>query len=180
MTERHPNFCIIKAPDNSSRAAGAWGVRPTIFLAGSIDMGAAVNWQTQVEEALQDYAVAILNPRRDDFDPTMEQRADNPAFAEQVNWEQDAIRTADFILFYFDPAGKAPITLMELGIVTEMFRQGDGPWPYVCCPDGYWRKGNVDIVCQRAGIKQAGDLAALIQLMRDHLDSWETDCTRDW
>ena len=39
----------------------------------------------------------------------------------------------------------------------------------VCCPDGFWRQGNVDIVCVRYGIPQAPDLPALIELIRERL-----------
>jgi hypothetical protein len=181
MTERHPDFRVVKAPDRSYEDRD-WQDHegPRIFLAGSIDMGRAVNWQTTIENALQDYRVTILNPRRDDFDAKLVQDINNPPFRDQVDWELDAIAASDFILFYFDPKGQAPITLMELGITAERYRQGDGPLPYVCCPQGYWRKGNVDIVCDRYGIKQAPDLNGLIELLRNHLDSWDTDCTKHW
>ena len=33
----------------------------------------------------------------------------------------------------------------------------------VCCPDGFWRKGNVDIVCERYRIKQMSGLPDLVQ-----------------
>jgi hypothetical protein len=51
------------------------------------------------------------------------------------------------ICYCFDPKGMAPITLLELGL----FAQSDKKI-VVCCPDGYWRKGNVDILCSRLGI----------------------------
>lgn len=36
----------------------------SIFLAGSIEMGMAENWQSTLEKELEDYKVIILNPRR--------------------------------------------------------------------------------------------------------------------
>src|SRR5690242_3074697 len=41
---------------------------PSLFLAGSIEMGQAPPWQHLVERALEADAVTILNPRRDEWD----------------------------------------------------------------------------------------------------------------
>lgn len=132
---------LIKAPE---RVVPDWE-RLRIFLAGSIEMGAAENWQTKLETALSEYEVDLFNPRRDDWNSSWEQKIDNPQFNEQVTWELEHLETADLIAVYFDPSTKSPITLMELGLFAshEMI---------VCCPEGFWRKGNVDIVCQRYDI----------------------------
>jgi hypothetical protein len=42
---------------------------------------------------------------------------------------------------YFDPSTKSPISLLELGLFA---RSGKIK---VICPDGFWRKGNVEVVC---------------------------------
>jgi hypothetical protein len=35
----------------------------------------------------------------------------------------------------------------------------------VCCPDGYWRKGNVEVVCRRFGIaKLVNDYAEALDM----------------
>jgi len=115
----------------------------TIFLAGSIEMGAAEDWQTKVEKRLSKYDIIIFNPRRDDWDSSWEQSIDSPNFVEQVEWELDALTQCTFIFMYFDPNTIAPISLLELGLYAE-----DGKMA-VCCPDGYFRKGNVEIVCDR-------------------------------
>lgn len=119
--------------------------RVSVFLAGSIDMGAAVNWQAAVTEGLMDWDIDIYNPRRDDWDWTWEQSIDNPKFLEQVTWELDHLESADIICVNFDPNGKSPITLLEFGLFHNK------PM-VVCCPKGFWRKGNVDIVCNRYNI----------------------------
>ncbi len=46
---------------------------PSVFLAGSIDMGAADDWQRRFEEALADVPGVVLNPRRDAWEPTWRQ-----------------------------------------------------------------------------------------------------------
>ncbi len=59
--------------------------RPSIFLAGSIEMGKAEDWQTQLTNLLT--GVRVFNPRRDDWDPSWTQSITNPNFKEQVEWE---------------------------------------------------------------------------------------------
>lgn len=132
----------------------------TVFLAGSIEMGAAEDWQNVIARALADLDLVILNPRRDAWDASWPQDADFEPFREQVEWELDAQERAELIVFYFAPDTRAPITLLELGLAAGRKRA------VVCCPDGYWRKGNVDIVCRRHAIPLAADLDELIAHIR--------------
>ncbi len=152
----------IKAPD----PLPLWNGLTRIFMAGSIEMGVAENWQTKFAGALEPFSYTLMNPRRDDWDASWEQSIDNPQFAEQVNWELDHITNSDFVAFYFDPNTKSPITLMELGYVAGLPKSRG--WymkrqAIVCCPPGFWRKGNVDIICQRAGITVVETLEELIE-----------------
>jgi hypothetical protein len=121
----------------------------SIFLAGSIEMGTAEAWQKKVINDLSNDWI-ILNPRRADWDSSWVQSIDNPQFKEQVTWELSCIERADVVLVYIDPATKAPITLLELGILSQLKPRQT----IMVCPDGYWRKGNVDIVCDRYKIKK--------------------------
>ena len=141
---------IIKAPNKLVDGF-------SVFLAGSIEMGKAEDWQKKVEELFSDTDIVIFNPRRDDWDSSWEQTIDNPDFFGQVTWELDALDVADFILMYFDPATKSPISLMELGLYASTKKL------IVVCPDGFWRKGNVDIVCQRYNIMQTTTLDQAIK-----------------
>lgn len=122
--------------------------QPTLFLAGSIEMGAAEDWQAQAIDAARETFSIIYNPRRDDWDPTWAQTIEHPEFNAQVTWELDHIDEADVVSFYFDPNTKSPITLMELGLAVAI--KDD---LIVCCPEGFWRKGNVDILCARYGVR---------------------------
>jgi hypothetical protein len=88
----------------------------SVFLAGSIEMGRAENWQATVEQALADLPVAILNPRRDDWDSSWKQDIANSQFRGQVEWELDAQERASLIVMHFAPDTQAPITLLELGL----------------------------------------------------------------
>ena len=114
-----------------------------IFLAGSIDMGASVNWQQGVERALGDLDVWIANPRRPVWDSTSSPRMSDPRFAEQVEWEHRAILRANLVFFYFAPGSKAPVSLLELGYVL-----GLGKDAVVCCSPEFWRSGNVEFMTQ--------------------------------
>lgn len=155
------DYEIIKAPKPFRQRLGV-GKPPSIFLAGSIDMGAAVDWQTQVSEALKGYDITILNPRRDDWDSSWKEDISNPQFNQQVNWELNALGAVDLIIFYFDPEGKAPITLLELGLHADQN-------VIVCCPEGYWKRGNVQIVCERKGIPWAEDIDELVSMTIEQL-----------
>ena len=132
----------IKAPQPFERRRG----ETSVFLAGSIEMGTAVDWQKAVCAKLHDLPVAILNPRRSDWDSSWAQSIDNPQFRQQVDWELDMLERAGSIFMYFDPATKSPISLLELGLFAKSERL------IVCCPQGYWRKGNVEIVCNRYNV----------------------------
>ncbi|MGQ7854968.1 nucleoside 2-deoxyribosyltransferase domain-containing protein [Pedobacter sp. WC2501] len=124
----------------------------SIFLAGTIDMGHSIDWQQKFidqankEETLDD--VVVFNPRRKSWDHTWTQRIENRQFSEQVNWELDAMENADVILLFLEANSKSPISMMELGLFADSGKL------MVCCEEGFWRKGNIDIVCRRKGIDQ--------------------------
>lgn len=61
---------------------------------------------------------------------------------------------------YFAPSTQAPVTLLELGLVASSGRL------VVCCPDGYWRKGNIEVVCARHGVPLVATLDELIAHIR--------------
>lgn len=145
---------IIKPRDTDQKPEGL-----TIFLAGSIDNGSAERWQDTVEKALADMKGTIFNPRRDNWLPDLKQDISEPEFAYQVNWELDHIEQADLVFFYFSPHGPAPITLMELGLAVDKT-------VVVCCPDGYWRKGNVQVLCDRRKTPLHDDLPSAIHALR--------------
>jgi len=137
----------------------------TLFLAGSIEMDDAPRWQDQLIAALGDTDVVVLNPRRETWDVELEQRMRCEPFRGQVEWELEGLERASMVCFYFAPGTKSPISLLELGLLARSGRA------IVCCPDGFWRLGNVEIVCARYGIELVEDLDALAQ----HLRRWWQD-----
>jgi hypothetical protein len=147
---------IVKPPTPIPWESG----RRSMFLAGSIDMGTAMNWQARMEDALSDVDVLVLNPRRDDWDASWLQSADDPSFRAQVDWELGAQERCDTILMYFASGSRAPVTLLELGLAARSGKL------VVCCEDGFWRKGNVEVVARRYGVEMVDSLDSLIARAR--------------
>jgi hypothetical protein len=153
---------IFTAPESTANADYS-----TVFLAGSIEMGAAENWQERAiklfEETYQKMGdfhseKSIINPRRKDWDSSWEQKFESPEFYQQVTWEIHNLKKANSILFYFDPSTKSPITLLELGLIAGM----NAKRAVVVCPEPFYRKGNVDILCHLYGIPQFSTLEEAI------------------
>jgi hypothetical protein len=136
---------------------------PSVFLAGSIEMGAAEDWQARFETALADLDVLILNPRRDAWDSSWQQSIDNPQFREQVEWELAALERATVVAMYFAPTTKAPVTLLEFGLCARSGRL------IVCCPPGFWRRGNLEVACHRYGVPLLENLPDLEAEVRRRL-----------
>ncbi|KLI99906.1 nucleoside 2-deoxyribosyltransferase domain-containing protein [Luteimonas sp. FCS-9] len=137
--------------------------RPTVFLAGSIEMGRAGDWQQQVQDALADLDVVLLNPRRADWNPAWRPEADEPEFRRQVEWELEALERADLVLMYFAPGTQSPITLLEFGLYARSGKL------LLAAPAGYFRKGNLDITAERYGVPRVETLPALIEAVRTRL-----------
>jgi hypothetical protein len=144
---------IIKAPNKYDLKKN----EKSIFLAGSIEMGKAELWQHQLHKMIEKYDNCILfDPRRDDWNNEAIQSIKDPYFNSQVNWELDMLEKSNLIALYFDPNTKSPISLLELGLFAKSEKLT------VCCPKGLWRKGNVEIICQRNNIKLFEDFPEFI------------------
>ncbi len=143
----------IKAPNFVSDKVA------TIFLAGSIEMGVAEQWQERVVKMLEGTPWTILNPRRDDWDNSWKQTMDDERFVEQVQWELQGLETCEKAIVYFSPETKAPITLLELGLLSQI----DPKKCLVVCPEGFYRKGNVMVVCDRYRIPVFHSLEAAVK-----------------
>lgn len=137
--------------------------RPRVFLGGSIDMGGAPDWQAGLTAALSDMDVTVLNPRRPDWNSAWRPEADEPEFRRQVEWELAALESADVIVMYFAPGTQSPISLLEMGLHAR------GGKLIVLAPQGFWRKGNVDITARAYGVRQAQTMDELTAAVRQAL-----------
>jgi hypothetical protein len=143
MTINFKEAKVIKAPEPLPVQRVNGIVPRSVFLAGSIEMGKAVDWQKEVTKEVTNYMDYIFNPRRDDWDSSWTQSINNPQFNEQVSWEMTALDIAQVIFMYFAPETKSPISLLELGLYASSNKM------IVCCPREFWRRGNVEMVCDR-------------------------------
>lgn len=142
---------------------------PIIFLAGSIDMGGAEDWQTRVAKELDTYDLTILNPRRDDWDSTWTQSIKNSQFREQVEWELMGQEDSEYLVVYFADDSKSPITLLELGLALGSGRF-DKDNIAIYCSDKFYRKGNVDVTCRFYDVPVQETYEDFISKVRNMLD----------
>lgn len=63
--------------------------------------------------------------------------------------------SATLVVVYFDERSKAPVSLLELGLVARSGRVVVG------CQPGFWKRGNVQAVCERLGVLFEEDLEGL-------------------
>jgi hypothetical protein len=111
----------------------------SIFLAGSIDNGAAEEWQQRLIKNLSftKYNFEVSNPRRDNWD----QKISNEDMQKQILWELNRLEKSDIIAMYFAEDSYSPISLLELGIHKNSNI-------VVYCPKEFYRFQNVDVTCK--------------------------------
>jgi hypothetical protein len=121
----------------------------SVFLAGAIDMGAAVDWQAQVIEAFADYPhITLYNPRRAAFTPD--------TLDEQIEWELRALTAATSVLMWFPANTKAPIALLETGLFMQSGKLFVGAEP------GFYRRRNLEMTCEFFGVPLYDSIEAVV------------------
>jgi hypothetical protein len=135
----------------------------SVFLAGSIEMGKAIQWQQRMVDYLEDYPITVCNPRRGNWDPKVNPSEKDKAFQLQVKWELSALENVSVICFFFDRATKSPVTMLELGLWAKSGKV------VVCCADEFHKAGNVHITCRRYGIPFVKDFKDLVPLVKSML-----------
>lgn len=139
---------------------------PSIFLGGTIDMGSSEDWQNDFcytfanKAILKEKSFNLFNPRRPDWDSSWVQDIKNSNFYQQVDWEMNALQQADWIVMHLAPNSASPISLLEIGLYAHA-----GSKLLVHCPEGFHRKGNVDIVCAKNDIRQFESLDEIIEFL---------------
>jgi hypothetical protein len=147
-------------------------VTNTLFLAGSIEVGKADDWQKVVIAGLEAIPGMVMNPRRPDWDNSWGE--DSPQLKEQINWEIDQLECVDTIFFYFQAGTLSPISMMELGLIvgqaSVLATFGDTPQRiFVVCESGFWRRTNITVLCKREGIQLFDNLTVGFDALRTHL-----------
>ncbi|CAI6258071.1 unnamed protein product [Periconia digitata] len=140
--------------------------QPSVILYGAIESSPTENWATSLTKSLSHLAVTVINPRCDAWDSTWDEDINCAPFKKQVDWEIDHADVADLIVFYFKPGTPCPITLLELGMHAARFPQKC----IVCCPKGFYKRGNVEIVSRRLEVLSfVEDLEGLEMVVQDKL-----------
>jgi hypothetical protein len=132
-------------------------VWPHLFLAGSIEQGKATDWQSKAYsffDAQQELEnLVVVNPRRQNWDSDLEQRRENREFHFQVSFELDHLEKADAVAMWLEPGTLSPISLFEFGLMAGWTSAGLMNKLVIGCPEGFWRKGNVEVVTDRYRIQ---------------------------
>lgn len=143
----------IKPPQNIPKTG------KKLFLAGSIEMGRARDWQKDFVESIADTDWTLLNPRRDNWDE-LSQEDHYLRFREQVEWELSALEASDIIVMYLEKGTKSPISLLELGLYARSNKL------IVICDEGFWREVNVQVVCDYYEVKKVRTLEEAVSLLK--------------
>lgn len=123
-----------------------------LHLAGSVEMNGQKDWQACLVAALGDRNVTIVNP------------PPAPSQKDHLEWELDGLERADLVAMWFAPDTVAPITLLELGLAARQEKLVVG------CADGFWRRSNIEVVCQRFAIPLTTSWAAFVAIVCAKLD----------
>ena len=141
----------------------------TIFLGGSIDMGAAEDWQVKLASDLSGYDddLVLFNPRRLQWDASLPQDpTPGTTFHYQVAWEFEYQDESNINVYYFGDNSPAPISLLELGSYGTEF-------PYqtvVRCSPNFYRYGNVNMFCKKHGITLVHTYDELLNVLKYRID----------
>ncbi|KAI0204576.1 hypothetical protein F4808DRAFT_414143 [Astrocystis sublimbata] len=139
---------VIHAPSEDP----ARGVK-SVFLAGTTTAVGNIDWREKLSVALEGYPITIFNPNRPDWDNTWREDIAFGPYREQVLWELDKQEKADLVVVYFHPATVAPVSLLEFGLSARI------PGKVVAiAPQGYAKRGNVQLVCQKYDIDFLEDI----------------------
>ena len=142
---------IIYAPSDTATK----GVK-SIFLAGTTSKVDPQDWREELSASLSDAPVTIYNPYRSDWDGSWREDINFAPYRQQVEWELEKQDQADIVVVFFHPATQAPISLLELGICARVPGKA-----IVVCPEGYWKRGNVQIVCNKFGVETVDTISGL-------------------
>ncbi len=87
-----------------------------------------------------------------------------------MEWELDGIEQSDYVCFYFDPATKSPVSLLEFGLAIGLDKQ-----VLIACPTGFWRKGNIDVLAKRKSLTVHESLEALLLTLQNVLHAYRKE-----
>jgi hypothetical protein len=121
----------------------------SVFLAGAIDMGAAIDWQRYVINNAQGYENLVLfNPRRANFTPK--------TLDGQIRWELKYLDAATMIFMWLPKDSKAPVSMLEAGLFWHSGKLVIG------AEDGFYRQRNLELTAEHYKILLHNNLDEMI------------------
>ena len=135
------------------------GNEVSLFMAGGIS-GCKI-WQNELVKLLEDTSLVLINPRRENFDVT-----DTDIEKKQIAWEFEHLQKASAVSFWFPPETVCPITLYELGKIS----QTDKPL-FIGIDRDYMRIN--DIYIQTKLIRPAVEVVYSLNGLAEQIKSWE-------
>ena len=160
--EKHPKFAVYMPTTPPTQPK--YENPASVFLAGSIEMGKAIQWQEHLTRELRDLEITVCNPRRGQWSTNQNPKESDNLFKHQVEWELAALEAVDVIIFFFDKNTLSPVTMLELGLWVQ------GGKVVVCCHKDFWKSGNIHHVCKKYNVPYVKDYADIIPLVRKRLD----------
>jgi hypothetical protein len=148
---------VIYAPSEDAPR----GLR-SVFLAGTTSKVDPTDWREILSSMLAHTSITIYNPYRPDWDASWREDINFTPFREQVEWELSKQEAADMVVLYFHPDTQAPVSLLEFGLCAK-----EPGKAIVYCPEGYWKRGNVQVVCRKMGVEIVDSIEGLhVAIMR--------------
>jgi len=135
----------------------------SVYLVGNIEMGIAPKWQMDITKHFSSLPIIVLNPRQNHWNTNLKQDISNPEFHKQVQWKLKYQEKAIVIAIYLQPGTISLISLMELGLFIKTKKM------VICCPDGFHRKGNVQVMCNKYNGKLVEMLNELVEKVKDRM-----------
>ena len=119
------------------------------------------DWQERFTNYFKDTSLAIMNPRRRNFDVT-----DSSIEMQQITWEHKHLEKADIISFWFWKETLCPIVLYELWKYINTSKQ-----IFIWIEPGYQRTSDVKIQTQlvRPDLKIVNSLSGLAKQVKNIL-----------
>ncbi|TLD23800.1 hypothetical protein PspLS_06379 [Pyricularia sp. CBS 133598] len=127
-----------------------------VFLAGSTPGSGTADWREALVGSLAHLPVTWVDPTRPEWDESWREDLEYEPFGEHVRWEIEMRDRADLVVVHFGASSRPSDGLLELGVLA-----GSRGRCKVVCEDGYQKRGDVVMLCQKHQIAVFGSVGEL-------------------
>jgi len=137
-----------------------------LYLGGSIDKKYGSPWHRNIISFIssklgRESKLTIYNPKREEWDKDWP--ADSKVIDEQALWELKAMEHADLIFMFFESSCSSSVGMMQLGLNAKEGKL------VVVCERHFWKKRDVDVICETYGVPRYDSIAVGIGEVRDFI-----------